>query len=51
MDKKYIRPRLSTWGAPMLFVKKKVGTLIVCINYRQLNKIKIKNKYLLPKID
>ena len=42
---------MSPWGAPVLFVKKKDGTLRLCIDYRQLNKITIKNKYLLPRID
>jgi len=41
---------MSPWGAPMLFVKKKDGTLRLCINYRDLNKITIKNKYPLPQI-
>ena len=40
-----------TMGAPVLFVKKKDGTLWLCIDYRQLNKLTVKNKYLLPKID
>ncbi|KAA0037903.1 hypothetical protein E5676_scaffold487G00680 [Cucumis melo var. makuwa] len=39
------------WGAPVLFVKKKDGTLRLCINYRQLNKVTIRNKYPLPRID
>ena len=51
MDKGYIRPSVSPWGAPFLFVKKKDGTLRLCIDYRQLNKVTIKNKYPLPKID
>ena len=51
MDKGFIRPSVSSWGAPVLFVKKKDGTLRLCINYRQLNKITIKNKYPLPRID
>ena len=51
MDKGYIRPSMSPWGAPFLFVKKKDGTLRLCIDYRQLNKVTIKNKYPLPKID
>lgn len=44
LDKGFIRPRLSPWGAPMLFVKKKDGSLRLCIDYRQLNKVTIKNK-------
>ena len=51
MDKGYIRPNVSPWGAPVLFVKKKDGTLRLCIDYRQLNKVTIKNKYPLPRID
>jgi hypothetical protein len=39
------------WGAPVLFVKKKDGTLKLCIDFRQLNKVTIKNKYTLPSID
>ncbi|KAG8500543.1 hypothetical protein CXB51_002671 [Gossypium anomalum] len=42
---------MSPWGAPVLFVKKKDGSLRLCIDYRQLNKVTIKNKYLLPRID
>jgi hypothetical protein len=51
MDKGYIRPNVSPWGAPVLFVKKKDGTLRLCIDYRQLNKVTINNKYPLPRID
>jgi hypothetical protein len=51
MEKGYIRPNVSPWGAPVLFVKKKDGTLRLCIDYRQLNKVTIKNKYPLPRID
>ena len=47
LEKGFIRP----WGAPVLFVKKKDGTLQLCIDYRQLNKLTVKNKYLLPRID
>jgi hypothetical protein len=50
-DKGYIRPSVSPWGAPALFVKNKDGTLRLCIDYRQLNKVTIKNKYPLPRID
>ena len=49
--KGFIRPSVSPWGAPVLFVKKKDGTLRLCIDYRQLNKLTIKNKYPLPRID
>jgi hypothetical protein len=51
MKNVYIRPSVSPWGAPVLFVKKKDGTLILCIHFRQLNKVTIKNKYPLPRID
>ena len=51
LDKGFIRPSHSPWGAPVLFVRKKDGTLRMCINYRELNKITIKNKYPLPRID
>ena len=51
LDKNYIRPSVSRWGAPVLFVKKKDGTLRMCIGYRQLNKLTIKKKYPLPQID
>jgi hypothetical protein len=51
LDKEYIRLSVSPWGAPILFVKKKDGTLRLCINYRQLNKMTVKNKYPLPRIN
>ncbi|KAI3451367.1 hypothetical protein Pfo_008032 [Paulownia fortunei] len=51
LDKGFIRPSYSPWGAPVLFVKKKDGTLRLCIDYRELNKITVKNKYTLPRID
>ncbi|XP_070009621.1 uncharacterized protein [Nicotiana sylvestris] len=51
LDKGFIRPSVSPWGAPVLFVKKKYGSLRMRIDYRQLNKITICNKYPLPRID
>ncbi|KAL4354883.1 hypothetical protein GQ457_06G015240 [Hibiscus cannabinus] len=50
-DKGFIRPSTSPWGAPVLFVKKKDGTMRLCIDYRQLNRVTIKNKYPLPRIE
>ncbi|GKA79768.1 putative reverse transcriptase domain-containing protein [Tanacetum coccineum] len=50
-DKGFIRPSLSPWGAPMLFVKKKDGSFRMCIDYRELNKLTVKNRYPLPRID
>ncbi|GAU36214.1 hypothetical protein TSUD_363690 [Trifolium subterraneum] len=51
LEKKFIRPSVSPWGAPVLLVKKKEGSMRLCIDYRQLNKATIKNKYPLPRID
>ena len=50
-EKKYISSSESPWGAPVLFVKKKDGALRLCIDYRQLDKVTVKNKYPLPRID
>ncbi|CAA7046066.1 unnamed protein product, partial [Microthlaspi erraticum] len=50
-DKGFVRPSSSPWGAPVLFVKKKDGSFRLCIDYRGLNKVTIKNKYPLPRID
>nr|GEX70617.1 putative reverse transcriptase domain-containing protein [Tanacetum cinerariifolium] len=49
-DRGFIRPSTSPWGAPVLFVKKKDRTFRMCIDYRELNKITVKNRYLLPRI-
>ncbi|CAN4096859.1 unnamed protein product [Withania somnifera] len=51
LEKGFIRPSMSPWGAPVLFVRKKDGTLRMCIDYVQLNRVTIKNKYPLPRID
>ncbi|GJY44058.1 putative reverse transcriptase domain-containing protein [Tanacetum coccineum] len=50
-EKGFIRPSHSPWGAPVLFVKKKDGAMRMCIDYRELNKLTIKNRYPLPRID
>nr|GFD10970.1 putative reverse transcriptase domain-containing protein [Tanacetum cinerariifolium] len=49
-EKGFIRPSHSPWGAPILFVKKKDGALRMCIDYKELNKLTIKNRYPLPRI-
>ncbi|KAI3685880.1 hypothetical protein L6452_35141 [Arctium lappa] len=51
LEKGFVRPSSSPWGAPVLFVKKKDGTMRMCIDYRELNKVTVKNKYPLPRID
>ena len=51
MDKGFIRPSTSPWSAPVLFAKKKDKTLRLCIDYRQLNRVMIKNRDPLPRID
>ncbi|XP_057808412.1 uncharacterized protein LOC131022884 [Salvia miltiorrhiza] len=51
LDKGFIHPSVSPWGAPVLFVKKKDETMRMCIDYRELNKLTIKNKYPLPRIE
>ena len=51
LEKGFIRPSTSPWGAPVLFVKKKDGSFRMCIDYRELNKLTIKNRYPLPRID
>ncbi|GKC71209.1 putative reverse transcriptase domain-containing protein [Tanacetum coccineum] len=50
-DKGFIRPSSSPWGAPVLFVKKKDGSFWMCIDYWELNKLTVKNRYPLPRID
>ena len=51
LEKGFINPSVSPWGALVLFVKKKDGTLWLCVDYRQLNKMIVKNKYMLLRID
>ncbi|KAL4010684.1 hypothetical protein IC575_027695 [Cucumis melo] len=51
LDKGFIRPSVSPWGAPVLFVKKKDGSMRLCIDYRELNKVTVKNRYPLPRIE
>ena len=51
LSKGFIRPSISPWGAPVLFVKKKDGSWRLCIDYRQLNRVTIHNQYPLPRID
>ena len=51
LDKGFIRPSSSPWGAPILFVRKKDGSHWMCIDYRELNKVTVKNRYPLPRID
>ena len=51
LDNVFIRPSISPWSTPVLFVKKKYWSLRMCIDYHQLNKVTIKNKYPLPLID
>ena len=51
LDKGFIKPSTSPWGAPVLFEKKKVKTLRLCIDYRQLNRVTIKNRYPFPRIE
>jgi hypothetical protein len=50
LDKRFIHPSSSPWGAPVIFVEKKDGTQRMCVDYRVPNEVTIKNKYLLPRI-
>ncbi|GJV58229.1 putative reverse transcriptase domain-containing protein [Tanacetum coccineum] len=51
LEKGFFRPSSSPWGAPVLFVKKKDGSFRMCIDYRELNKLTVKNRYPLPRIN
>ena len=51
LDKSFIRPSVFPWGAPVLFVKKKDDSIRLCIDYKELNKRTVKNKYPLPRIE
>jgi hypothetical protein len=51
LEKGFIRPSSSPWGAPMIFVPKKDDTQSLCVDYHALNEVTVKNKYLLPRID
>ncbi|GKG35645.1 hypothetical protein Tco_0440799, partial [Tanacetum coccineum] len=51
LEKGFIRPSSSPWGAPVLFVKNKDGSFRMCIDYHELNKLTIKNRYPLPRIN
>ena len=51
LDRGFIRPSISPWGAPVLFVRKKDRSMRLCIDYRRLNQVTVKNKYPLPRID
>ena len=51
LDKGFIKPSVSPWGAPVLFIKKKYSSMRICIDYRPLNKVIIKNKYSIRRVD
>ena len=51
VNKGFVRPSTSPWEAPVLFVKKKDGSMRLCIDYREFNKVTIRNQYPLPRID
>lgn len=50
LENRFVRPSVSPWSVPILLVRKKDGSMRLCVDYRQLNKITIKNKYPLPRI-
>nr|GFD33501.1 putative reverse transcriptase domain-containing protein [Tanacetum cinerariifolium] len=50
-NKGFIRPSSSPWGSPVLFIKKKDGSFRMCIDYKELNKLTVKNRHPLPRID
>ncbi|VVA38635.1 PREDICTED: reverse mRNAase, partial [Prunus dulcis] len=50
VDKGFIRPSFSPWGAPVLFVKMKDGTMRLCVDYRQLNKVTVLQYYLFDQL-
>jgi hypothetical protein len=51
LEKEFIRPSSSPWGALVIFVPKKDGSQRLCVDYRALNEVTVKNKYPLPRID
>ena len=51
LDKGFVRPSVLPWGVPILFVKKKNGALRMCIDYRKINNVTVKSKYLLLRIE
>ena len=51
LERGFVLPNVSPWGASILLVKKKDGSMRMCIDYRQLNKVTVKNKYPLPRIN
>ena len=51
LEQGFIRPSVSPWGASVLFVRKKDGSLRLCIDYKMLNQVTVKNRYSLPWID
>jgi hypothetical protein len=51
LAKQWIRPSVSEFGSPIIFVRKRDGSLRMCIDYRAVNKLTIRNRYLLPRVD